>query len=314
MNRRLPPLNSLRAFEAAARNLSFKKAAAELHVTPAAVSQQIRTLEEFVGADLFRRLTRSLKLTEAGEAALPSIRDGFDKLAEGAEAMRANLGGAVITVSVAPSIGAKWLVPRLDRFRAQFPDYDVRIDATDDLVTFSGDGIDVALRYGRGSYGSLRSDCVMSEVAFPVCSPELLRRDAPLRRPEDLRQHTLLHVQWRMEQESAPNWRMWLRAAGVGDIDPNRGPRFSVESMAVESAIAGHGVALVSGALVEGDLVAGRLVRPFPQSVSEATAFCYYVVYPEAKASDPKVMAFRDWVIGEAAQDSGSGGASGAGS
>jgi len=312
MNRRLPPLNSLRAFEAAARHLSFKKAADELHVTPAAVSQQIRTLEDYCGTELFHRLTRALRLTHAGEAAQPAIRDGFDRLAAGAEAMRANRGGTVVTVSVAPSFGAKWLVPRLDRFRARYPDYDVRIDATDALANFSGDGIDVALRYGRGVYRNLHAECLMTEVAFPVCSPGLLKRDPPLRRPDDLRHHTLLHVQWKIEDESAPNWRMWLRAAGVDDLDAERGPRFSVESMAVEAAIASQGVALVSGALVEGDLRAGRLVRPFPRSVSEATAFCYYVVYPEAKASDQKVMAFRDWVMGEVVREAEGGGAVGA--
>jgi len=306
MNRRLPPLNGLRAFEAAARHMSFKKAADELHVTPAAISQQIRALEGYCGNELFHRLTRALELTHVGEAALPAIRDGFDKLAEGAEVMRAKSGGAVVTVSVAPSFGAKWLVPRLDRFRVQYPDYDVRIDATDALANFSGDGIDVALRYGRGVYRNLRADRLMTEVAFPVCNPDLVRRNPPLRRPDDLRHQTLLHVEWKTEEESAPNWRMWLRAAGVNDIDAERGPRFSVESMAVEAAIAGQGVALVSGALVEGDLRAGRLVRPFPQSVSEATAFCYYVVYPEAKASAPKVMAFRDWVMGEAVRETGS--------
>jgi len=284
-------------------------AADELHVTPAAISQQIRALEGYCGNELFHRLTRALGLTDVGEAALPAIRDGFDKLAEGAEVMRAKSGGAVVTVSVAPSFGAKWLVPRLDRFRAQYPDYDVRIDATDALANFSGDGVDIALRYGRGAYRNLRADRLMTEVTFPVCSPDLLTRDPPLRRPGDLRHQTLLHVEWKKEQESAPNWRMWLRAAGINDIDAERGPRFSVESMAVEAAIAGQGVALVSGALVEGDLRAKRLVRPFPQSVSEATAFCYYVVYPEAKASTPKVMAFRDWVMGEAVRPVGIDGA-----
>ncbi|HUF86748.1 MAG TPA: transcriptional regulator GcvA [Thermohalobaculum sp.] len=303
MSRRLPPLNSLRAFEAAARHLSFKKAAEELHVTPAAISQQVRTLEEHCGAALFHRLTRALRLTEAGQAALPALREGFDKLAEAAEAMRARGRGGVLTVSVAPSFGAKWLVPRLERFRAAHPDYDVRIDASDALAGFAGDGVDVALRYGRGVYRGLVAECLMSEVAFPVCSPRLLERGPPLRRPEDLRRHTLLHVQWKMEDDAAPNWRMWLRAAGVADVDWERGPRFSIENMAVEAAIEGQGVALASGALVAADLKAGRLVRPFAPAVSEATAFAYYLVYPEAKAADPKVAAFRDWVLGEVARD-----------
>ena len=303
MNRHLPPLNSLRAFEAAARHLSFKKAAEELHVTPAAISQQIRGLEDYCGVELFRRLTRALVLTDAGKAALPALRDGFDRLAEGAEAMRAAGQGGVITVSVAPSFGAKWLVPRLDRFRDAQPEFDVRIDATDALASFSGDGVDVALRYGRGVYRGLKAECLMSEVAFPVCSPRLLEKGPPLERPEDLRHHTLLHVQWKMEDDAAPNWRMWLKAAGIEGVDPERGPRFTLENMAVEAAIEAQGVAIVSGALVEADLKAGRLVRPFPAAVSEATAFCYYLVYPEARAADPKVAAFRDWVHDEIARD-----------
>ena len=303
MSRRLPPLNSLRAFEAAARHLSFKQAAGELHVTPAAVSHQIRTLEEYCGTPLFHRLARALRLTEAGQAALPPLREGFDKLAEAADAMRAGERAGILTVSVAPTFGAKWLIPRLDRFRAAHPEFDVRIDATDALVNFAGDGVDVALRYGRGTYRNLRSECLMPEVSLPVCSPRLLERDPPLRRPEDLRHHTLLHVQWRTEDDVAPSWRMWLRAAGVEGVDVERGPRFSVEGMALEAAIAGQGVALTGAALVEGDLKAGRLVRPFPPSASQATAFCYYLVYPEAKAGDAKVMAFRDWVLGEVVPD-----------
>ena len=303
MSRRLPPLNSLRAFEAAARHLSFKKAAEELHVTPAAISQQVRQLEDHCGVELFRRLTRALRLTEAGQAALPPLRDGFDKLAEATDAMRAEGRAGVLTVSVAPSFGAKWLVPRLDRFRAAHPEYDVRIDASDALASFAGDGVDVALRYGRGHYRGLKAECVMAEVAFPVASPRLVAEGPPLRRPLDLRHHTLLHVQWKMEDDTLPNWRMWLKAAGVEGVDPERGPRFTIESMAVEAAIAGQGVALASGALVEADLAAGRLVRPFPPSGGEATAFSYYLVYPEARAGDPKVRAFRDWVRAEVARD-----------
>jgi LysR family glycine cleavage system transcriptional activator len=299
LNRRLPPLNSLRAFESAARHLSFKKAADELHVTPAAISQQIRTLEEHCGVTLFHRLTRALRLTEAGQAALPPLREGFDRLAEAAEAMRAPGTAGVLTVSVAPSFGAKWLVPRLDRFRSAHPEFDIRIDATDALAKFAGDGVDVALRYGRGAYRNLHADLLMPEVAFPVCSPRLLERGPPLRQPEDLRHYTLLHVQWKMEDDAAPNWRMWLRAAGVTGVNAERGPRFSADSMTVEAAVEGQGVALASGALVEGDLRAGRLVRPFPPSVCQETAFSYYLVYPEARAQETKVTAFRDWVLAE---------------
>jgi LysR family glycine cleavage system transcriptional activator len=303
MIRRLPPLNSLRAFEAAARHLSFKQAADELHVTPAAISHQIRTLEDYCGTQLFRRLTRALRLTDAGQAALPLLRDGFDRLAEASEAMRAEGRVGILTVSVAPSFGSKWLVPRLERFRTAHPEFDVRIDATDALANFTGDGIDVALRYGRGTYRNLRAECLMAEVAHPVCSPRLLEHGPPLRTPGDLRLHTLIHVQWKMDEDAAPNWRMWLRAAGADGVDPDRGPRFSADSMAVDAAIEGQGVALIGEALVEGDLKAGRLVRPFPPSVRQETAFSYYLVYPESKAADAKVTAFRAWVMAEVRRD-----------
>ncbi len=300
MTRRLPPLNSLRAFESAARHLSFTKAAEELHVTPAAISQQVKTLESYCERPLFRRLTRSLILTDAGQKALPALREGLDKLAEAAELLMAKEESNILTISVAPSFGAKWLVPRLDRFRAAHPELELRIDASDMLADFASERVDLGLRYGRGIYPDLHSECLMAEVTFPVCSPALLEGPHPLRRPEDLRHHTLLHVEWKMESEAAPSWRMWLRAAGVSDVDPEKGPRFSMESMAVQAAIAGQGVALTDRSLSRDDLEAGRLVRPFGLSLSEETAFCYYVVYPEAKAKLAKVRAFRDWVMAEA--------------
>ncbi len=304
MSRPLPPLNSLRAFEAAARHLSFTKAAEELHVTPAAVSQQIKLLEEHCGTKLFRRLTRALMLTDAGQAALPPLREGFDRMVEAVDRMRAHDRSDILTVSVPPSFGAKWLVQRLDRLNAAHPEFDVRIDATDTLADFSDTGVDIALRYGRGTYPGLQSELLMPEVAFPVCSPALLEGEHPLREPADLRHHTLLHVQWKMEHEAAPNWRMWLRAAGVEDIDVTRGPRFTIEGMTVQAAIEGQGVALASGSLVSDDLKAGRLVRPFGPTICEATAFSYYLVYPPANADSPKVKAFREWIKAEITADS----------
>lgn len=299
MTRRFPPLNSLRAFEAAGRHLSFKKAAEELHVTPAAISQQVRALEEFHGIRLFDRLTRALRLTDPGRAALPMLTEGFDRLAAAVGAMEQAEQSGILTISVAPSFGAKWLVPRLERFRAAHPEFDVRLDATDAIVDFTRDDVDLAIRYGRGTYRNLVSELLMGEVSFPVCSPALLERGPPIVRPDDLRHHTLLHTQWKMENEAAPNWRMWLRAAGVDDIDAERGPRFSVDSMAIDAAIAGQGVVLASGAIAEDDLAAGRLIRPFPPSVCESTAFSYFLVYPQARIKDPKVATFRQWVLSE---------------
>jgi LysR family glycine cleavage system transcriptional activator len=302
MSRRLPPLNGLRAVEATARHLSFSKAAEELAVTPAAVSQQVKLIEDYYGVRLFTRLTRALRLTDAGQAALPPLREGFDKLAEAAQRLRAHDETGIITVSVAPSFGAKWLVPRLHRFRAAHPEYDLRIDAIDDLVTFEEDDVDVALRYGRGVYEGLRAECLMSDITVPVCSPVLLGGPHPIVTPDDLRYHTLLHVQWRMEKDAAPNWRMWLLAAGVSDIDTERGPRFNADSLAVEAALEGQGVELASAPLVQRDLRAGRLVQPFPPEITQAMAFGYYLVYPETRADTPKVAAFRGWVMDELAR------------
>ncbi|MGF1503176.1 MAG: transcriptional regulator GcvA [Paracoccaceae bacterium] len=302
MARRLPPLNALRAFEAAARHQSFKRAAEELNVTPAAISQQIRSLEDHLGTPLFERLTRALRLTEAGRAGLGALTDGFDRLAEGVEAIRADAQPGVITVSVAPSFASKWLVPRLDRLREAEPDLDIRIDATDTPADFHGDGVDLAIRYGRGRYPGLEVERLLDEVSFPVASPALVTGDPPLRTPSDLASHTLLHVVWTMEQDAAPNWRMWLKAAGVRGVDGTRGPRFSVDSLALGAAIAGQGVALSGRALAAEDLEAGRLVRPFLEQKAQSTAFSYFLVYPSAKRAAPKVQAFRNWVITEAAR------------
>ena len=214
--------------------------------------------------------------------------------------MRSHEDGPLLTVSVAPSFAAKWLVPRLDRFRAAYPEYDMRVDATDSVIDFARDTADVAVRYGTGNYPGLCADCLMSEVSSPVCSPRLLEGAHPLRTPDDLRHHTLLHVDWKVEDEAAPSWRMWLLAAGVRGIDATRGLRFNQESMVVQAAIEGHGVALGSSVLVSDDVTYGRLVRPFELSLSDPPEFSYYVVYPEASVDRPKVAAFRSWVIDEA--------------
>lgn len=301
MSRHLPALNALRAFEVAARHLSFKKAAVELNVTPAAVSQQVKALEEYYGVPLFRRLTRALHLTDAGQTALPLLREGFDKLADAADQLSRSKESGVLTVSVPPSFGAKWLVPRLGRFSAAHPELELRIDATDKIADFSSDGVDVALRYGGGIYEGMQVEQLMRGVNFPVCSPLLRDGEPPLRCPADLANHTLLHVKWKMESEASPNWRMWLRAAGVEGVDPERGPRFSIESMTVQAAIEGQGVALVSGALVANDLAEGRLVRPFEPTIGDETAFGYHLVYPGAHANSPKVVAFRQWILEEVA-------------
>ncbi len=302
MARNLPPLNSLRAFETAARHLSFTKAAEELHVTPAAISHQIKALEEQMGVPLFRRLTRALRLTEVGQAALPPLRDGFDKLADGVELLRTQEDSGTVTVSLDPSFAAKWLVPRLDRFRAAHPDLDVRLDATDKLADFQRDNVDLAIRYGGGNYPGLEAERLLSEEIFPVCAPKLLEGPAPLAQPGDLRHHTLIHLEWDSEDVTAPTWRMWLLAAGVHDLDFTRGPVFSMTSLALQAAIEGQGVALASSFLVADDLAAGRLVVPFDLSVCDPLDFAYHIVVPKRTADLAKVTAFKDWLLGEIAR------------
>ncbi len=299
MSDHLPPLNSLRTFEVAARHLSFSRAAEELHVTPAAVSQQIRALEAHYGMALFLRTTRSLVLTEDGQAALPAIREGFDRLSQADRRLRDRAGQGILTVSVYPSFAEKWLLPRLERFRARHPSFDLRIHAADDFADFQRDGVDIAIRYGHGRYDGVTVIPFLEETAYPVCSPELLKGAIPLGEPSDLRHHTLIHAEWRMRRATGANWRIWLKAAHVEDIDPERGLRFNLDAMTIQAAIDGLGVALVPSTLVEEDLKMGRLVRPFATDIALGADFRHYLVYPDPPST--KAEAFRDWAIEEAA-------------
>ena len=296
MNRPLPPLNALKAFESAGRHLSFTRAAAELNVTPGAVSHQVKALEELLKVRLFHRLTRALRLTDAGQAALLTISQGFDQLALGVEQMRAHCESGVLTISVSPSFGALWLVPRLEKFRSRHPDIEIRIDGTDRLVDLRRDNADVAIRYGPGGYNGVRVDCLFSQVNTPVCSPALLTGEHPLNQPGDLRHHTLLHVDWK---DAEASWRMWLLAAGLHDVDPTRGPHFSMETMALQAALDGHGVALIGDVLVADDLATGRLLRPFDLSMSTPLSFAYYLLSGIDSAEQPRVEAFRNWLLEE---------------
>lgn len=297
MVRPLPPLNALRAFESAGRHLSFTKAAAELNVTPAAISHQVKALEDFLGIVLFRRLTRALRLTDAGQAALPMLTQGLDRLAQGVEQMQAHSESGELTISVSPSFGAMWLVPRLERFRSRHPDIEIRLDGTDRLVDLMRDDVDVAVRYGPGGYKGVEADYLFSQVNTPVCSPALLNGEHPLRQPEDLRHHTLLHIDWK---DAEASWRMWLLAAGLHDVDPTRGPHFTMESMAVQAALDGQGVALIGDKLVADEFATGRLVRPFDPSLSTPLSFSYYLLSAKDGAERPRVAAFRNWLIEEA--------------
>jgi LysR family transcriptional regulator, glycine cleavage system transcriptional activator len=291
LQRRLPPLSSLRAFEAAARHLSFTRAAAELHVTQAAVSHQVKALEDWLGLKLFRRQNRNVFLTEAGQAYLPAVREAFDGLAEATRRLRQRDGQGKLVVSVTLSFAAKWLMPRLGRFRRLHPEIEFMIDATDRIVDLGREEVDVALRYGAGSWPGLVARPLLKEELFPVCSPALA---ASLKRPADLAKHTLLHDEMRQD------WRMWLLAAGVKGVDPTRGPTFTNSAMCVQAAIDGEGVVLGRSALVAADLAAGRLVRPF--AVRLPTEYAYYVVHTPRAGELPRVKAFVEWLLAEAAE------------
>lgn len=299
--RRLPPLNALRAFEVAARHLSFTKAAEELHVTPGAISQQIKALEEYVGANLFRRLNRALLLTDEAQACLPSLREGFEKLAEATNLLMAVETHNRLAVGAAPSFASKWLVPRLGEFQQLYPDVDVWISADMELVDFINDDIDVAIRYGAGEYSGLQVERLLTDSVFPVCSPELLEGPQALKSPGDLTHYTLLHDTSPDNDESCPDWPMWLKAASVKGVDGTRGLRFNQSSLVLEAAMSGRGVALAKSTLAADDLAAGRLAKPFDLTLP--IDFAYYLVCPKSKAALPKVQRFLEWARARAAQD-----------
>lgn len=297
MSRRLPPLNALRAFEAAARHLSFTAAAAELNVTQAAISHQIRGLEERLGLKLFRRAGRGLLLTDAAQAYLPEVGAAFDRLVEATRRLHQHDAAGVLNATVLPSFAAKWLLPRLGRFRAAHPEIDLRISSSAEQVDLAREDFDLALRAGGGRYPGMRVDLILTEKFFPVCSPALLSGTRPLRVPEDLRQHTLLH------DEPRDLWQLWLNTVGVANIDATRGPGFSDSGMVIQAALEGQGIAIAKGTLAADDLAAGRLVRPFDQSLP--ANYSYWLVCPEASAERPKIAAFRDWLLAEARMSQG---------
>ena len=296
--RRLPPLNALRAFEAAARHLNFSRAADELSVTPGAVSQQIQNLEDYVGAALFKRTPRGLLLTDAAQTALPALREAFDRLAEAASLLTAAVDGRRLTLTAPPSFAAKWLVPRLGRFEEAHPQVDVWLSADMDLVDFATGDVDLAVRYGGGAYPGLESVRLMQETVIPVMSPDLLAAN-PLASPADLAHHVLLHDGSPDADDSCPDWLMWLTARGVKGVDGTRGPRFNQSSLVIEAAMAGRGVALAKRTLAQDDLDAGRLVAPM--AITTSVDFAYYVLHPKSKGRLPQVKAFVTWIVGEAA-------------
>ncbi|MEL6285455.1 MAG: transcriptional regulator GcvA [Pseudomonadota bacterium] len=296
---RLPPLNALRAFEAAARRLSFTKAAEELNVTPGAISQQIRQLEDYAGTPMFKRTGRSVLLTDAAQAALPLVREAFERIGEAGRVMRAPARKGRVMVSCAPSFAAKWLAPRLESFHQAHEGIEAWVSADMQLTDFNTADADLAIRYGRGHYDGLRSEKLMDETVLPVCSPGLLEGRDPLRRPEDLAVHTLIHDESPEKDPSCPDWSSWLRARGVSGVDGERGPRFNQAVLVIEAAVNGRGIALAKRAIAATDLDAGRLVAPFADGTT-AIDFAYWLVWPKGRHLGPDVRAFLDWSKREA--------------
>ena len=298
--RRLPPLNALRAFESAGRLESLTHAAAELNVTPAAVGHQVKALEHYFDQPLFERRYRAIALTDRGRLLLAGLTDGFDRLSDTIEAFNTLEEPRALMISCCTSFAARWLVPRLDDFRVLHPDIDVRLDASQRLVDFRREGFDLGIRFGPGNWQGLDSDYLMDEEFIPVASPDLLAR-IPVTRPADLAHHTLLH----RDDSPGPSpldWAMWLKAADVDSVDPDRGTRYSMESMAIQAAVDGHGIALVSNVLVEADIAAGRLVKLFDLGLPVGGDVAYYLAYRSDRLRHPRVAAFRDWILAEVSQ------------
>ena len=299
--RSIAHLNALRAFEASARHQSFSVAAQELNVTPAAVSQLVRTLEDWLGSPLFVRSTSGrarLVTTEVAEQALPDIRAGLERLAVGLERLRSGSAGGVLTVTVSPAFAAKWLLPRIERFQAAWPETDLRLDTSLKPVDFVDQRIDVGVRYGRGQWPGLAAEKLMDEEVYPVCAPALLAT-ATLQAPGDLRGQVLIHDQSVDTSTGFASWQAWLRHAGVQGVPTDRGLRINNSAAVLQAAIDGQGVALARSVMAHDDLAAGRLVRLFPQ-VRLESALAYYVVYRPECIAQPKVAAFRDWLLREA--------------
>jgi LysR family glycine cleavage system transcriptional activator len=298
MSGHLPPLSALRAFEAAARLVSFSRAADELHVTPAAVSHQIHALEQDLGVKLFNRLNRSIELTASARVLLPGLTEAFAGIQSSVRRLRAHNDTGTLTVTASPSFAAKWLVLRLHRFQEQCLDVDVRISATDDLVDLTKGDFDIAIRYGTGNYPGLEVELLFTNEVFPACSPQLLANGPPLRTPDDLPLHNLIHDQAVERDPLVPTWPMWLKAAGVKNVPAATGLSFNNMHLAMDAAIAGHGVVLAQSTIAAADLAAGRLVRLF--SLALPDQFAYYIVTAPGTLERPKIRAFRDWLRCEA--------------
>jgi LysR family glycine cleavage system transcriptional activator len=295
MLRRLPPLNALKAFEAAARSESFTRAAEELCVTQGAVSHQVKALEATLGIKLFNRERQRLLITEAGREYLAVVRDALDRIAVGTDRLTQRQSSGVLTLSTSPDFAAKWLVHRLGRFAEAHPDIDLRVSATMHHVDFAREDVDLAVRHGDGHWVGLDVVRLCSEQLFPVCSPKLASGRNRITKASGLLKFPLLRL------EDSKAWSQWFDAAGVADADVSHGPILNRASMLIDAAVDGQGVALARTALAAWDLINGRLVKPI--DVSLRVSKTYWIVCPKATSALPKITIFRNWLLAEAADD-----------
>jgi LysR family transcriptional regulator, glycine cleavage system transcriptional activator len=295
MRQRLPPLNALKVFEAAARHESFTRAAEELSVTQGAVSHQVKALEAELGIKLFNRERQRLVITEAGREYLNVVRDALDRIALGTERLLQRQNTGVLTVSTSPDFAAKWLVHRLGHFAEAHPEIDLRVSATLHHVDFAREEVDLAVRHGDGNWPGLDTVRLSSEQLFAVCSPKLLTGRRRLIKPSDILKYPLIHM------DSRADWAKWLQAAGLEDAEVIHGPVLNRASMVIDAAINGQGIALARTTLSAWDLINGRLVRPFAETLRLSKT--YWIICPKATAVLPKIVTFRDWLLAEASQD-----------
>ena len=294
MTRALPPMTALRAFEMTARHGSVQKAAAALSVTPSAVSHRLRTLEDALGVTLLRHVNRRLVLTEAGQVLLPGLRDGFARIEAALTAFDASNQTGVLTVSMLSTFAVRWFIPRLPRFQKAHPEIQVHVSTGMRLVDFVREGIDAAVRYGKGGWPGLRCDRLIGETIVPVCSPALAKGAPPLCRPADLAAHTLL-----LSDARPDDWPLWLAGAGAPGLRPAHTGLFETTNFALAAALSGAGVAIAARELVAEELASGRLVEPFDQALPKENA--YYLVCPDVRADERKIAALRAWLLDEAA-------------
>lgn len=292
MSQRLPPLNALRAFEATARHLSVKSAAAELCVTPGAVSQMLKTLELHLGVSLFHRLNRGLRLTDAGQDFLPAVRNAFRQIGEATQRITASAEAGTLSVSVTPFFASAWLVPRLKEFQAAHPEIDLHVVTSNKLADFARDGIDVAVRHGLGRYPGLASEWLVAVEIVPVAAPSLVERFGVPGQAADLARWPQVH------DAERKGWQLWFEAQGVTEIAPPRGASFDDSGLLLKSVLDGQGAGLLPAALVARDVAEGRLVKL--ADVTWLESFAYYLVYPERSRERPKLAAFRQWILAAA--------------